>query len=68
MFGDMVFEMTRSFKGEQFKLREHIERLYRGLKILRIPITYSVDELLDICADVQKVNSNISPTLMSTGF
>jgi len=56
MFGDMVFEMTRSFNKEQFKLRDHIERLYRGLKILRIPITYSVEELIDICADVQKVN------------
>ena len=28
MFGDMVFEMTRSFNGKQFKLREHLERLY----------------------------------------
>ena len=25
MFGDMVFEMTRSFNQEQFKLREHLE-------------------------------------------
>ena len=32
MFGDMVFEMTRSFKKKQFKLREHIERLMPGLK------------------------------------
>ena len=23
MFGDMVFEMTRSFDNRQFKLREH---------------------------------------------
>ena len=28
MFGDMVFEMTRSFNNVQFKLREHLERLY----------------------------------------
>jgi len=34
MFGDMVFEMTRSFKKKQFKLKEHIDRLYAGLKIL----------------------------------
>ena len=27
MFGDMVFEMTRSFNGEHFKLKEHIDRL-----------------------------------------
>ena len=38
MFGDMVFEMTRSFDGKQFKLKEHIDRLYTGLKILRINI------------------------------
>ena len=30
MFGDMIFEMTRSFNGEQFKLREHLERLIGG--------------------------------------
>ena len=34
MFGDMVFEMTRSFDGKQFKLKEHIDRLYTGLKFL----------------------------------
>ena len=33
MFGDMVFEMTRSFNKEQFKLRAHIDRLYTGCKI-----------------------------------
>ena len=27
MFGDMVFEMTRSFNGEKWKLREHLERM-----------------------------------------
>ena len=40
MFGDMVFEMTRSFNGVQFKLREHIDRLFDGIKILRIPFDY----------------------------
>lgn len=45
MFGDMVFEMTRSFNGRQFKLREHIDRLYAGIKILRVPVTLSPDEM-----------------------
>tara|TARA_B100002019_G_scaffold293508_1_gene321732 strand:- start:588 stop:1577 length:990 start_codon:yes stop_codon:yes gene_type:complete len=49
MFGDMVFEMTRSFHGSQFKLKEHLERLYVGLKILHIPIKHSINELEDIC-------------------
>ena len=33
MFGDMVFEMTRSFNKKQFKLKEHIQRLFYGIKI-----------------------------------
>lgn len=36
MFGDMIFEMTRSFNKEQFKLKEHIDRLYNSAKYLRI--------------------------------
>jgi branched-chain amino acid aminotransferase len=45
MFGDMVFEMTRSFKKEQWKLREHLERLYAGIKILRIPLKMTIEEM-----------------------
>lgn len=45
MFGDMVFEMTRSFNCKQFKLREHLERLYYGIKILRIPLAMDIDEM-----------------------
>ena len=48
MFGDMVFEMTRSFNRQQFKLREHIERLYAGVKILRIPLTLTPEEMEQI--------------------
>jgi len=32
MFGDMVFEMTRSFNKKQFKLREHLIRLFDSIK------------------------------------
>ena len=44
MFGDMVFEMTRSFNKKQFKLKEHLERLYAGIKILHIPLKMKIDE------------------------
>jgi len=59
MFGDMVFEMTRSFNKKQFKLKEHITRLFNGLKILRIPIQYTEDQLIDICNEVVKVNDHL---------
>lgn len=45
MFGDMVFDMTRSFNKEQFKLEEHIERLYAGIKMLKIPLEMTPDEM-----------------------
>lgn len=56
MFGDMVFEMTRSFNKKQFKLREHLERLYAGIKILRIPVKYSIEEMEKICLEVVEKN------------
>ncbi len=45
MFGDMVFEMTRSFNKKQFKLREHLERLYASIKYTRIPLNMTIDEM-----------------------
>ena len=45
MFGDMIFEMTRSFNKKQFKLREHLERLYASIKYVRIPLKMSIDEM-----------------------
>ena len=45
MFGDVVFEMTRSFAGKQFLLREHLARLYRGVKQLRIRLAEPPDEM-----------------------
>ena len=47
MFGDIVFEMTRSFNKKQFKLREHLNRLYASMKYLQIPITMTIDEMED---------------------
>jgi branched-chain amino acid aminotransferase len=56
MFGDMCFEMTRSFNGEQFLIRDHLKRLYRGLKILQIPIKQTIEELEEICYETIKRN------------
>ena len=56
MFGDMVFEMTRSFKHEPFKLREHLERLYVGLKILEIDPLMTIDQMEDLTKQVVEKN------------
>jgi branched-chain amino acid aminotransferase len=45
MFGDMVFEMTRSFNKVQFKLREHLERLYSSMRMVHLEAPLSLDEM-----------------------
>ncbi len=59
MFGDMVFEMTRSFNKKQFKLREHLDRLYHGLKILRIPLDMPVGEMEKACHETIEANDHL---------
>lgn len=59
MFGDMVFEMTRSFNKKQFRLRQHLERLYTGIKILRIPLTLSISEMERLCYETIERNEPV---------
>jgi branched-chain amino acid aminotransferase len=59
MFGDMVFEMTRSFNKKQFKLREHIERLYIGAKILRIPLQMKPEDMEKACYATIEANDHL---------
>lgn len=58
MFGDMVFEMTRSFNKKQFKLQEHIDRLYASAKYLRISLEehMSKNEMEAAILETIKVN------------
>ena len=56
MFGDMVFEMTRSFDQKQFKLREHLERLYASMKYVRIPFPMSIEEMEQAVYDTIEKN------------
>lgn len=58
MFGDMVFEMTRSFNKEQFRLREHIDRLYYSAKYLRIDLdaVMSKEQMENAIMETIKVN------------
>ena len=58
MYGTAVFEGVRgNWNAEQdelyvFKLREHMKRLRQNAGILRIKITYSDDELVQIVSDL----------------
>ena len=45
MYGDMVFEMTRSFGQQPYRLREHLERLYGSLKYAQIDCGMDIDAM-----------------------
>jgi len=59
MFGDMVFEMTRTFNHKHFKMREHNERLYRSMKGLRIPFDMPIEQLDALVDQVVQVNQDL---------
>jgi len=56
LFGDCCFEMTRSFNGVQFKLEEHIDRLFKSIKHFQIPMDYSKNDIIQACSEVQDEN------------
>lgn len=59
MFGDMVFEMTRSFNKKQFKLREHLVRLYNSMKYVHIDIPFSIEEFEKLCFETIERNDPV---------
>jgi len=56
MFGDTVFEMTRSFNKKHFKLREHLERLYASAKYLHIDMPFGIDQLEQAVHETTEAN------------
>jgi len=56
MFGDLCFDMLRSFNKKIFKLEEHLDRFLVGLKILEIKIPYSKKQLESAVIEAMKEN------------
>ena len=59
MFGDMVFEMTRSFNQSHFLLKEHIDRLFASADFVKINIPYSQKEIHDAIEEVTNYHSAV---------
>lgn len=44
-FGDGVYEVIRVYRGDMYLLDEHIDRLYRSLKSIRITLNFTPEEV-----------------------
>ena len=56
MLGDCVTESTRTFGHRPFKLREHVARLYRSLKVCRFDAGLSEAEMVALTLEVMARN------------
>jgi branched-chain amino acid aminotransferase len=58
-----VFEGIRAYRNDAgdelnvFRLREHLDRLEQSMRLVRLPLDYSVDELTDAITDLLRVNT-----------
>ena len=55
-YGDAAFDMTRTFYGRPFRLKEHVERFYRSLRYLRIDPGLGPDEMVRVSEEVLERN------------
>ncbi len=56
LYGDGVFEGIRSYAGNVFKLKEHVERLYDSARSIHLAIPISREEMAKAVVDTLAVN------------
>lgn len=61
MYGDMAFEMTRTFGGKPFQLRAHIDRLFASLKLMDLDCGMTADEMEAVTIDTLARNKITEP-------
>jgi branched-chain amino acid aminotransferase len=59
LVGDVVFDVARTFNGKSFRMKEHVDRLYRSLKFVRIAPGVSPAEMLSISEEVIQRNEHL---------
>ena len=59
LVGDCVFDVARSFNGKSFRMKEHVDRLYRSLKYVRIDPGLSPQEMERISEEVISRNEHL---------
>jgi branched-chain amino acid aminotransferase len=61
IYGDAVFDATRTFNGKPFRLRDHIRRLYDSLRYVRIDPGMDAEEMERWSLEVVNHNHPLLP-------
>jgi len=61
LYGDGAFDMTRTFDGRIFRIREHIERFYRSLRYLQIDPGMAPGEMVALSEEIVERNAHLRP-------
>ena len=57
LYGDGVFEGIRAYSGVVFKLKEHIDRLYRSAHTIMLQIPMAKEEMIDAVLETLRKNN-----------
>lgn len=57
LYGDGIFEGIRAYNGVVFKLREHIDRLYRSAKVIMLDIPLTKGEMINAVLETLRRNN-----------
>lgn len=56
LYGDGVFEGIRAYNGRVFRLREHVERLFRSARAITLEIPMTIEAMEDAVIQTLRVN------------
>ncbi len=59
LYGDGAFDMTRTFDGHIFRIKEHIDRFYRSLRYLRIDPGMGPAEMVALSEEIVERNNHL---------
>ncbi len=71
LYGDGIFEGIRVYRGRIFKLRQHMDRLWRSAEGIRLRIPLSREEMIDIqrrCISLNNLSDAYIRLLVTRGY
>lgn len=57
--GDQLVEVVRTFGGKSFRMKDHIDRMYRSLKYVRIDPGMTAQEMIDLSEEGIEMNRHL---------